>query len=63
MRHSEPNGEFGYAGVREDFLTTPLTVETLWRFRIMQQRLPSADILKEHPREKGQAEFDAKDNR
>ena len=41
MRHSEPNGEFGYAGVREGFLPTPLTVETLRRFRIMQQRLKS----------------------
>ena len=63
MCDSEPNGEFGYAGVGEDFLTTPLTVETLWRFRIMQQRLPSADILKERPWEKGQTKFDTKDNR
>ena len=39
MRELGHPGEFGYAGVREDFLTTPMTVETLWRFRIMQQCL------------------------
>ncbi len=38
MRHFKSNEEFGYARVRENFLSIHMTVESLLGFGIMQPR-------------------------
>jgi hypothetical protein len=56
VRHFKSNEEFGSAGVRENFLSIHMTVESLLGFGIMQQRreqskkAPSAHI---EPQAKG----------
>ncbi len=44
MHHFKSNEEFGYAGVRENFLSIHMTVESLLGFGIMQQRPPELGI-------------------
>ena len=44
MRHFKSNDEFGHAGVRANFLSIHMTVESLLGFGTMQQR-PSSVLF------------------